>query len=611
MSQNIRHRISVSLLVTLIASVGLVMIASPAHAAVAYKADTSADTGGGGPALVITKPAGVVAGDFMIAEITVESGSGTTITPPTPANSWTLILRTNNGGDVGIATYYRFAGASEGASYSWGVGGKKATGGIIAYTGVDTTTPLDVAAAGQTGSGTTGTAPSVTSTTANTLRLAFFGTKKDVASHTQPTNMTQQFFEANDGNGFESSANDEQRPTAGSVGTRDSTWAPSGEWVAQTVVLRSAPTNTCTKSGATLTITLLSTGTATIGRSGDNFNVVSAGVSDPTCGGATVNNIDTVNVTGGTGVNALTIDTSGGAFEPGATTGELETSEIEFTIDLAGGTDTVTVQGGGSNDFFDAQSSGIRLNNDADIDVTNTNVEAVALRGGAGADILKGSSNVESLIGEADNDKLLGGGGADLLEGGEGNDLASGGGNNDTIVGGEGHDNLLGRGGSDDINGAAGNDLLSPGGGAFADALDGGGGVDTADYGRTAGPTGVTVDLAIVGNGSTDATGNQDTISAGSDDLVGVEYLRGSFYNDTLRGDGVDNFIFGWGGDDLIEGRDGNDALSGGDGDDTLNGGEGSDKFHGGDGTDTCDGGNGTDDFTVDEGTCETETGTP
>ena len=375
------------------------------------------------------------------------------------------------------------------------------------------------------------------------------------------------------------------------------------------VVKVAEPSNSCTKSGTNLNITMDTGGTLEIDRNGTDFKVIATDITDPTCSGATVNNIDSVNVTGSPSADNLVINTSNGVFEPGQTAEGTGTSDIEFVIDLDGGTDKIDVQGGSGDDFFDATGSGIKLNTDDDADVTYSNVESVELKGGGGADTLKGSPNAESLTGEDGNDKLLGGGGADVLNAGNGDDLASGGLNADTINGGDGDDSLLGRPGSDDLNGGNDNDSLSPGGNTANDALDGGSGRDVADYGRS--PSGVTVDLATVGDGAIGGSGDQDTVSAGFDDVLGIESLRGSTGNDTLRGNSDGNFIFGWNGDDLIEGRDGNDTLSGGAGNDTLNGENGSDQFHGGADTDTCDGGPDSDDFANDEGTCETELNSP
>ena len=56
--------------------------------------------------------------------------------------------------------------------------------------------------------------------------------------------------------------------------------------------------STCIKAGTTLVIDIDVDDTVTVGQlSGGRFNVSGRAISDPTCGGATVKNIDTVNVT--------------------------------------------------------------------------------------------------------------------------------------------------------------------------------------------------------------------------------------------------------------------------------------------------------------------------
>jgi Ca2+-binding RTX toxin-like protein len=106
-------------------------------------------------------------------------------------------------------------------------------------------------------------------------------------------------------------------------------------------------------------------------------------------------------------------------------------------------------------------------------------------------------------------------------------------------------------------------------GGLGADSLDGGDGVDTADYGAS--DAGVDVDLTRASQAGGHAQG---------DTLTGVEWLVGSMYNDTLTGDASSN---------RLDGGVGNDRLTGGTGDDTLIGGVGADSLDGGDGVDTAD----------------------
>ena len=77
-------------------------------------AGAAVDNGATPPAsnnqLLLPNPAQTANGDFLLATIVVNDGSSTTITPPT---GWTLIRRTNDSTNVGIATYWKFAGSSE------------------------------------------------------------------------------------------------------------------------------------------------------------------------------------------------------------------------------------------------------------------------------------------------------------------------------------------------------------------------------------------------------------------------------------------------------------------------------------------------------------------
>ncbi|WP_408887528.1 calcium-binding protein [Teichococcus aestuarii] len=74
---------------------------------------------------------------------------------------------------------------------------------------------------------------------------------------------------------------------------------------------------------------------------------------------------------------------------------------------------------------------------------------ALALTGGAAADILSGRGNHDTLSGLEGDDTLRGGGGNDTLLGGAGND---------TLLGGAGNDWLTGGAGADTLTGGAGND---------------------------------------------------------------------------------------------------------------------------------------------------------
>lgn len=129
------------------------------------------------------------------------------------------------------------------------------------------------------------------------------------------------------------------------------------------------------------------------------------------------------------------------------------------------------------------------------------------------------------------------------------------------VVTGNNADNILqGTPQSDTLLGLGGNDLLYASAGN--DTLDGGAGNDFAVY--TGSPNAITIDL-IAGS----ATG------WGSDRLIGIEHVDGSFQNDRISLSDGANFANGNGGNDTIWGLAGSDNLLGGEGNDRLYAGTG------------------------------------
>ncbi len=103
--------------------------------------------------------------------------------------------------------------------------------------------------------------------------------------------------------------------------------------------------------------------------------------------------------------------------------------------------------------------------------------------------------------------------------------------------------------GSSLLNATAGNNVLI-----------GKTGNDTVTYASATGP--VTVSLNI--------TTAQNTVNSGMDQLIGIDNLIGSKFNDKLTGDSDDNVIQGGAGNDTIRGWSGADAMLGGAGNDTY-----------------------------------------
>ena len=188
------------------------------------------------------------------------------------------------------------------------------------------------------------------------------------------------------------------------------------------------------------------------------------------------------------------------------------------------------------------------------------------IEGSAGPDHLSGNGNKNHFLGLDGDDFLSGFDGDDRLEGGAGNDILIGdnaevGFGSDFPGQGPGNDILLGGAGDDYIEGSLGDDFI-----------DGGPGNDTVSYSEELnGNPGwaVTVDLAA---------GTAISRFAGTDQLVSVGHVDGSWVDDTLLGNDNANILRGIFGDDMIDGRGGADTLIGMSGDDTLDGGRDTDR---------------------------------
>jgi Ca2+-binding RTX toxin-like protein len=194
-------------------------------------------------------------------------------------------------------------------------------------------------------------------------------------------------------------------------------------------------------------------------------------------------------------------------------------------------------------------------------------------------DLLIGNDGANSIEAGSGNDTLMGGDGADTLDGGDGFDTADysgislpvivfldgsmdvivsvGGVAADTIrsienvIGGDGNDSLIG-----DIA-----DNLSRGGDG-KDTIDGGAGMDTADYSDKL--ESVTITLSV---------GSDTIVQVGGvaeDTIRNIENLIGGSGTDRLVGDNIANRLSGSAGNDTLEGGADNDTISGGFDDDTV-----------------------------------------
>jgi len=139
----------------------------------------------GSSTLVIPRPATVAEGNVMLASVDVRGNP--IITPPAPG--WALSNAISSS-VMTQAIYYKIAGASEPSSYTWIFStAQSASGGIVAYSGVDQVNPVDVVSGKANASSTSITAPSLTTTVADSRLIGVYGTATS-ANINQPSGTT-------------------------------------------------------------------------------------------------------------------------------------------------------------------------------------------------------------------------------------------------------------------------------------------------------------------------------------------------------------------------------------------------------------------------------------
>jgi len=233
-----------------------------------------------------------------------------------------------------------------------------------------------------------------------------------------------------------------------------------------------AAAETCQYSAAdhkvTLTITGATTNTAL-------YRVTTGAITlnGNYCGAATVTNTDTIAVTGDAQSQVLTITLALGQFTPGFTNEAGSSDEIEITIDLGGGDDTLRVVGNDNvNKFVFGQDNSQagpprRINLNAgestgiDADVTVKNIENFTVYAQGGNDVIRARG--KSGTGPDPFSLSL---------------LVYGGGGDDVIKGGEAQDRLYGDAGKDEVWGFGTGDFIHLDDGAPGDKGFGGAGID-------------------------------------------------------------------------------------------------------------------------------------
>ncbi len=182
------------------------------------------------PVVIVDLPAGVEAGDILIAQIVVFDGTGTNV--PVAPLGWHLIRHdpVRDGGDKLTSWLYYKVATAEPRLYGWYINSQWVAGVMGAWRGVGTS-PIDQSS-GAAEAGTSpipDAAPSLTPTHNDELELFFFGAQSDVGpSITLPAAITGRTNDTSSKEGFALAFGDLAAfggipsPTQTAVATQDS-----------------------------------------------------------------------------------------------------------------------------------------------------------------------------------------------------------------------------------------------------------------------------------------------------------------------------------------------------------------------------------------------------
>ena len=177
-------------------------------------------------------------GDLLLATVNFR-GSPDLSTPA----GWNLLRRDENGTAVRMVTYWRVAGSSEPASYTWTFERRPpAVGSILAYSGVSTPDPIEASSGQANPRSSMVTAPSVTTQSPGAFVVGLFAVNKD-AEISPPTGMTERSEVSSPGTEqypVTGETADVEQATAGASGDKVATSTVNAPSIGQLVALRPA-----------------------------------------------------------------------------------------------------------------------------------------------------------------------------------------------------------------------------------------------------------------------------------------------------------------------------------------------------------------------------------
>lgn len=204
-----------------------------------FESFATSKTGGIGNYNLSAKPPGVKIGELLISVTCYESGSSQSITSPP---GWILIEKTDNGSNIGIATFYKVADSLDviASTFTFSLSeDKKWTLSISRISGVDASVPIDVFSE-NSGSDGNVIATSVTTTVDSCLVLSVYGNKKDATY--EGSNNEEYEIEHPIGQIASQMLETFVKLNAGSTGNTTAIPSNSESWIAQQIAIRKSNT---------------------------------------------------------------------------------------------------------------------------------------------------------------------------------------------------------------------------------------------------------------------------------------------------------------------------------------------------------------------------------
>jgi MSHA biogenesis protein MshQ len=207
------------------------LISSPGHAAISYISSVTQDDNDDEASLTV--PVSVQVDDVLLVQVTIRNRNGSDgVTTP---SGWTLIAPQDQDDDVFQSLYYRVATATDaGTSYTWDFdenGSRRYAVGMSVFRGVDTANPIDQQNSQIGMPFSSITAPSVTTSAANAMLVAFYTLEAGDQSFSPGFGMTEAYDEEehNNNDGISSMMAYVIQASAGASGDKQATASKSND----------------------------------------------------------------------------------------------------------------------------------------------------------------------------------------------------------------------------------------------------------------------------------------------------------------------------------------------------------------------------------------------